>query len=685
MGAEDADAVQPGRSGRGDTCLGVLEGDDLARLAAEKRDRTEVARRIRLPVLDVVRGDDERDGIAESCPGEHRLDLSPERARDDGDRHAIGCVRDGVPDTLRDRLSPSCQREVAVDPLLDERGELWALGAEPGSDDRLLGEACKGSVVVVLGEGPPALGEHVAVHGVEDGLVARERPVEVEGDSADDAHPRASVPLPAAELRHAPAVLLAIDQGTTGTTCLVVDDELQAVGRGYREIEQHFPEPGWVEHDAEEIWESVLAAASEALAQAQVTAHDLAAVGITNQRETTVVWDRASGRPLQRAIVWQDRRTADRCRALPRELIRTRTGLVPDPYFSATKLEWILERTDRPQGDLAFGTVDSWLVWKLTQGAAHVIDVTNASRTLLVDLDRLDWDDELLALFGVDRVLLPEIVPSSGVVAEASLLGATVPISGIAGDQQAALFGQGCFLAGEAKATYGTGSFVLVNVGSDVDPPPEGLLRTAAAVAPGEPPQFALEGAVLVAGAAVQWLRDGLGLISSASEAEALATEVESSEGVIFVPALTGLGSPHWDPDARGLVTGLTRGTTRAHLVRATLEAIAFQVADVLDAYPDDVLVLRADGGAAANGFLMQFQSDLLGCPVEVAAEAETTALGAAALAGLAVGVWPDTDALQEHIRRGARYEPAMSRDEAALRRDEWQRGLERAFSRGPA
>ncbi len=480
-------------------------------------------------------------------------------------------------------------------------------------------------------------------------------------------------------------MLLAIDQGTTGTTCLVVGDELQVVGRGYREIEQHFPEPGWVEHDAEEIWESVLAAAGEALAQAHVTAHDLSAVGITNQRETTVVWDRASGHPLQRAIVWQDRRTADRCRTLPRELIRTRTGLVPDPYFSATKLEWILERTDRPQADLAFGTVDSWLVWKLTEGAAHVIDVTNASRTLLVELDRLDWDDELLALFGVDRELLPEVVPSSGVVAEATLLGASIPISGIAGDQQAALFGQGCFLAGEAKATYGTGSFVLVNVGGDVDSPPEGLLRTAAAVAPGEPPQFALEGAVLVAGAAVQWLRDGLGLISSAGEAEALATEVESSEGVIFVPALTGLGSPHWDPDARGLVTGITRGTTRAHLVRATLEAIAFQVADVLDAYPDDVLVLRADGGVAANEFVMQFQSDLLGGPVEVAAEAETTALGAAALAGLAVGVWPDTDALRSHIRRGTRYEPAMSRDEAAVRRDEWQRGLERALSRAPA
>ncbi len=480
-------------------------------------------------------------------------------------------------------------------------------------------------------------------------------------------------------------MLLAIDQGTTGTTCLVVDDELRPVGRGYREIGQHYPRPGWVEHDADEIWESVLAAAGDALAQADITAHDLAAVGITNQRETTVVWDRATGRPVHRAIVWQDRRTAARSRELPRDLIRARTGLVPDPYFSATKLEWILQRSERSQRDLAFGTVDSWLVWNLTGGDVHVIDVTNASRTLLFGLDDLDWDDELLELFGVERDLLPRIVPSSGVMGQASLLGATVPIAGIAGDQQAALFGHGCFLAGEAKATYGTGSFVLVNVGSEAAEPPEGLLRTAAAVAPGEAPQFALEGAVLVAGAAVQWLRDGLGLISNAREAEELATQVDSTEGVIFVPALTGLGSPHWDPDARGLVSGLTRGTTRAHLVRATLEAIAFQVADVLDVCPGDMRVLRADGGATENRFLMQFQADLLGCAVEVAAEAETTALGAAALAGLGIGTWPDVEALRPHIRRGARYEPTMDRADAALRRGEWRRGLQRALTRPSA
>jgi len=475
-------------------------------------------------------------------------------------------------------------------------------------------------------------------------------------------------------------VILAIDQGTTGTTCLVVDEELRPVGRGYREIRQHFPRPGWVEHDPEEIWESVLSAAGDALAEAQVSAAELSAIGIANQRETTVVWDRRTGRPLQRAIVWQDRRTAERCRELPRDLIRARTGLLPDPYFSATKLEWILQRSERQPKVLAFGTVDSWLVWRLTEGTVHAIDVTNASRTLLLALETLDWDAELLEVFGVDRALLPLVVSSSGVVGDARLFGATVPIAGIAGDQQAALFGQGCFSAGQAKATYGTGSFVLVNVGDSREAAPEGLLRTAAAVPPGAPAQFALEGAVLVAGAAVQWLRDGLGLIADAGETEALAMEVDSTGGVVFVPALTGLGSPHWDPDARGLISGLTRGTTRAHLVRATLEAIAFQVADVLDAFPGEVGILRADGGATANRFLMQFQADLLGCPVEVAADRETTALGAAALAGLAVGTWPGLDALRLHMRSGARYEPAVRPEEAERRRDEWRLALQRAL-----
>jgi glycerol kinase len=478
-----------------------------------------------------------------------------------------------------------------------------------------------------------------------------------------------------------PTMLLAIDQGTTGTTCLVVDDELRAIGRGYREIHQHLPQAGWVEHDPNEIWTSVLETTTEALDSARISAADLTAIGITNQRETTVVWDRRTGQPVQRAIVWQDRRTARRCDGLPAELIRDRTGLVPDPYFSATKLEWILERSGRPQCELAFGTVDSWLVWKLTDGAAHVTDVTNASRTMLFGLDAQDWDDDLLSLFGVERGLLPRVVPSSGLVADAKLLGATVPIAALAGDQQAALVGQGCFAPGDAKVTYGTGCFVLVNVGGSDDAPPHGLLRTAAAVAPGAPPQYALEGAVLVGGAAVQWLRDGLGLIEDASEAEALAASVDSTDGVFFVPALTGLGSPYWDPDARGLICGLTRGTTPAHLVRAALEAIAFQVADVLDAVPGEFGSLRVDGGATANGFLMQFQSDLQGCPVEVAADADATALGAAALAGLATGVWEGPEAIRARVRTGARYEPKMSREEASVRRAEWRRAVDRARS----
>ncbi len=474
-------------------------------------------------------------------------------------------------------------------------------------------------------------------------------------------------------------MILAIDQGTTGTTCLVVDEGLRPVGRGYQEVTQGFPRPGWVEHDPEEIWRSVLATAEAALADAGTRASELRAIGVTNQRETTVVWERRTGHPVHPAIVWQDRRTAERCRELPADVIRARTGLIPDPYFSATKLEWILSRTPRPPRELAFGTIDSWLVWKLTAGAAHVTDQTNASRTLLFDLERREWDDELLELFSVDRALLPRVVASSGIAAEASLLGATIPVAGIAGDQQAALFGQGCFARGEAKATYGTGSFVLANLGSLAGPVAAGLLKTAVAVAPGALPQAAAEGAVLTSGAALQWLRDGLGVIASAAESEELAAQVESTEGVSFVPALTGLGSPYWDPDARGLICGLSRGTTRAHLVRAALEGIAHQVADVLDVLPIGVGVLRADGGASANGFLMQFQADLLGCAVETAADAEATALGAAALAGLATGVWAGTAELASLIRRGTRYEPRMGAEEVAHRREEWRAAVSRA------
>ncbi len=450
-------------------------------------------------------------------------------------------------------------------------------------------------------------------------------------------------------------MILAVDQGTTGTTCLVVDDELNVLRRGYAELPQHFPRPGWVEHDPEEIWQSVLAAASAA------GLDDVDTVAITNQRETTLLWDRVTGEPVAPAIVWQDRRTAERCRELDAALIRERTGLVPDPYFSATKLEWLL-REHRRDG-LAFGTVDSWLVWKLTGGEVHATDVTNASRTLLVSLATRDWDDELLDLFGVDRALLPQISRSEDVFGEGTLLGRAMQIRGIAGDQQAALYGQGCHEAGESKATYGTGTFLLVHTGEDASPPPHGLLKTAAADG------YALEGAVLVSGAALQWLRDGLGVLSDAAESEALARSVDSSGGVVFVPALTGLGSPWWDADARGVISGITRGTTRAHLARAALEAIAHQVADVVEALPEPPAVLRADGGASANGFLMQFQADLLGVPVEVAAERETTALGAAALA---VG----RDA---RVAVGATYDPALGASERELLREGWRSALNRS------
>jgi glycerol kinase len=458
-------------------------------------------------------------------------------------------------------------------------------------------------------------------------------------------------------------VILAIDQGTTGTTCLVVDGELNVLGRGYRELEQRFPEPGWVEHDADEIWLGTLEAAADALRDAGITAHELESIGIANQRETTVVWERATGRPVAPAIVWQDRRTAARCRTLDFDLVRERTGLVPDPYFSATKLEWLLR--DRDQAGLAFGTVDSWLVWRLTGGQLHVTDRTNASRTLLCSLETLDWDDELLALFGVDRGLLPEIVQSDADVGEGELFGARVPIRGLAGDQQAALYGHGCHAAGEAKVTYGTGSFVLVHSGTHAPQPAHGLLATAAADG------YALEGAVLVSGAALQWLRDGLGVLGSAAESESLARSVDSTGGVVFVPALTGLGSPWWDPEARGLVMGLTRGTTRAELVRAALEAIAHQVADVVDALPLRPAALRADGGASTNGFLLQHQADLLGIPVEVAADLETTALGAAALASRT----------QARVRTGARYEPRLPADEVANRRRAWNDAVNRTRS----
>ena len=438
--------------------------------------------------------------------------------------------------------------------------------------------------------------------------------------------------------------VLALDQGTTGSTALVVDEEGSVRGRGYRELPQHFPRLGWVEHEPDDIWRVTLEAARQALGNARVSRKDITALGITNQRETTVLWDRKSGAPLHRAIVWQDRRTAERCRRLDPALIGEKTGLVPDPYFSATKLEWLLNELGRPK-HAAFGTVDSWLVHKLSKGRAHVTDPSNASRTMLYDIGHHRWDDELLALFGVPRELLPEIHPSSGSfgLADAEWFGHEIPIAGIAGDQQAALFGQGCFAAGGAKNTYGTGAFLLLNTGQERAHSTHGLLTTVACDAEGKA-AYALEGSVFIAGAVVQWLRDGLGVIAGAKETETLARSVPDTGGVVFVPAFVGLGAPHWEAEARGAIYGLTRGTSKAHFARAALEAMAFSTKEVLDAMSADAGLsladLRVDGGAAANDWLMQFQADVLGVPIRRPDVIETTALGAAGLAGLATGVW---------------------------------------------
>jgi glycerol kinase len=419
----------------------------------------------------------------------------------------------------------------------------------------------------------------------------------------------------------------------------------RVLGRGYHEIPQHYPEPGWVEHDPVELWDATLAAGRDAIAAARASGRDLAAIGITNQRETTLLWDRGSGAPLHRAIVWQDRRTAERCRRLDPALIAGRTGLVPDPYFSATKVEWLLGKLRPSPRNTAFGTVDTWLVSKLTRGRAHVTDPTNASRTMLYDIERKRWDEELLALFGVPPEILPEVRPSSGVfgAANAEWFGAEVPVAGIAGDQQAALFGQGCFAAGTAKNTYGTGAFLLLNTGEARVRSTRGLLTTLACDAAGGS-AYALEGSVFVAGAAVQWLRDGLGLLADAAQTEGLASSVPDTGGVVFVPAFVGLGAPHWETRARGAIFGLTRGTTRAHLVRAALEAMAYSTREVLDTMAADsglpLVDLKVDGGAAANDWLMQFQADVLGIPVRRPDLVDSTALGAAGLAGLATGLW---------------------------------------------
>jgi glycerol kinase len=408
----------------------------------------------------------------------------------------------------------------------------------------------------------------------------------------------------------------------------------------------------------------------------------LRAVGIANQRETALLWNRRTGEPVYPAIVWQDRRTSERCRELPHALIRKRTGLLPDPYFSATKLQWLLEHAARglAADSLAFGTVDAWLVWKLTGGRCHATDITNASRTMLLDLARLDWDDELLGLFAVPREILPAIVPSSGIVAEVELLGATLPLAGLAGDQQAALFGQACHTAGQAKATYGTGAFLLVHAGERLDRAVDGLLVTAACCLPSVAPEYALEGPIFVAGAALQWLQAGLGLLDEVEQADAVARSLPGNEGVYFVPALVGLGAPHWAPEARGLLTGLTPASGRAHLVRAALEAIAYQTRDVLEATPVPIAGLRVDGGVAANDFAMQFLADIIGAAVEVAAEREATALGAAGLAGLAVGAFASRAELAARWRCGTRYLPTMDRAEADGLHAEWRDAVARTL-----
>jgi len=477
-------------------------------------------------------------------------------------------------------------------------------------------------------------------------------------------------------------LILAIDQGTTGTTCLVFDTEGRIAGRAYSEFQQFFPRPGWVEHDAAEIWEVSRGVAAAAIADAGIEGRELEAIGITNQRETVVAWDPATGEPLHRALVWQDRRTAARCEELREAghepLVRDRTGLTIDPYFSATKIEWLLANVEGVERAV-FGTVDSWLLFKLT--GRHGTDYSNAARTMLFDVRCLAWDEELCALLGIDPTRLPEPLPSAHLYGTTGEFGGEVPVCGIAGDQQAALFGQACYRPGMAKNTYGTGSFVLLNTGAEAPPPPDGLLTTVA-WGLGDEVAYALEAAIFVTGAAVQWLRDGLGVIERAEETEVLAASLDSNDGVYFVPALTGLGSPHWDPYARGTIVGLTRGSGRAHLARAALEAIAYQAVDAVRAQEaasgERLAVLKADGGATANGWLMQFQADVLGAPVVVPEVAETTALGAAYLAGVAAGRWT-VEEVGEMWRQAARYEPRMGEDQRQSLLVDWRRALERS------
>jgi glycerol kinase len=490
--------------------------------------------------------------------------------------------------------------------------------------------------------------------------------------------------------------VLAIDQGTTGSTVLIFDHDGQIRGRAYSEFTQHYPKPGWVEHDAEEIWLVTVKVIAEALRVANIRASELCAIGITNQRETVVLWDRATSQPVANAIVWQDRRTARFCDELKEqgleETVRRKTGLVIDPYFSGTKLKWLLDnvaglRERAERGEIAFGTIDCWLVWRLTGGKAHVTDYSNASRTLLYNIQELRWDEEILDRLEIPKAILPDVKPSACVYGETDpevFFGTRrIPVAGIAGDQQAALFGQACHSPGLAKNTYGTGSFLLMNTGTQRVFSKEKLLTTIAWGIGDEPVEYALEGAIFITGAAVQWLRDGLKMLESAADIEGLARSVAHNEGVYFVPALVGLGAPHWDPYARGLLIGLTRGSTQGHIARAVLESIAYQTRDVIEAMQRDSGItlqeLRCDGGAAVNSLLMQFQADILGVPVEVPRIVDTTALGAAYLAGLAVGFWESRAELAQKWQLAQRYTPQLAEAERERLFRRWHQAVERA------
>lgn len=495
--------------------------------------------------------------------------------------------------------------------------------------------------------------------------------------------------------------LLALDQGTSSSRSIVFDERGRIVAQAQRELPQIYPRPGWVEHDPREIWRTQLATAQDALREARITAQDVRALGITNQRETTVLWNRRTGEPVHHAIVWQDRRAEPACAQLREQghaaAIQAKTGLLIDAYFSGTKLQWLLDhvpgaRDAAEAGELAFGTVDSWLIWQLTGGKRHVTDVSNASRTMLFNVHTNQWDDELLQLLRIPRALMPDVLPSASDfgATDAALLGGPIAIGGVAGDQQSALFGQACFTAGMAKNTYGTGCFMLMHTGSRFQKSENGLLTTSAAQA-GRSPEYAMEGSVFVGGAVVQWLRDGLRAISASSEVQALAESVPDSGGVMMVPAFTGLGAPYWKPDARGTITGLTRGTTIAHIARAALESIAYQSAALLAAMSRDAVAaggapvseLRVDGGACVNDLLMQFQADLLGIPVVRPAVVETTALGAAYLAGLASGVYASTDELSALWQAERRFTPTLPRSQAEALMARWEHAVAQAVLPG--